>query len=442
MKNSKKKFNDKIKSTNTSFTGKRLTAYAGISGINKYFRKTGLFKRFAKLFPTVVANATQYSDAQIAMLLVLSSLCKVNRLKNIETFSLDPLVMSTLGTKDKISDSRLSERLRLMGQPASRRLEEFGLRQNSDFLKNQPLTRLTLDIDSTVSTVYGQQEGSATGYNPHKKGAASYHPLLAFLSDYKLVMHTWFRSGDAYTANGMSDFIGQIKEHLPQNIQKVFYRCDSGFFDNSVIQKMEEQGDDYLIKVKLRGLESLLKLQEWQLVEGERNRWTCEFDYVFKIKDPQGKTIHVARTLRAMRIKESKGTGLLGEELFKYEYLCYCTNLKGLSTVEIHGLYAKRGDCENWIEQVKNQLLGGKTLVDDFWANDLLWQFSVLAYNHSLLMRIKVNKFFRQEYNTFREWFVRIPGEIINSGNRLIVRLYKQYIYRNQWEALYEIIGT
>ena len=33
-----------------------------------------------------------------------------------------------------------------------------------------------MDADSSVKTVYGRQQGTAKGYNPHKRGAPSYHP--------------------------------------------------------------------------------------------------------------------------------------------------------------------------------------------------------------------------------------------------------------------------
>ena len=42
---------------------------------------------------------------------------------------------------------------------------------------------ITLNVDSTAMTRYGQQEGAAPGYNPTKRGRASHHPLMAFVSD-------------------------------------------------------------------------------------------------------------------------------------------------------------------------------------------------------------------------------------------------------------------
>ena len=38
----------------------------------------------------------------------------------------------------------------------------------------------TVDLDSTVFCRYGQQQGSLRGYNPHKPGRPSHHPLVAF----------------------------------------------------------------------------------------------------------------------------------------------------------------------------------------------------------------------------------------------------------------------
>lgn len=54
------------------------------------------------------------------------------------------------------------------------------------------------------------QEGAAKGFNTTKKGAKSYHPLLVFVSEMKLLYHTWFRTGSAYTANGVVEFLKEV----------------------------------------------------------------------------------------------------------------------------------------------------------------------------------------------------------------------------------------
>ena len=51
-----------------------------------------------------------------------------------------------------------------------------------------PIT-ITLDLDSTVMTRFGDQEGSLRGYNPKKPGRPSHHPLMAFVADVRMVLY-------------------------------------------------------------------------------------------------------------------------------------------------------------------------------------------------------------------------------------------------------------
>jgi hypothetical protein len=53
----------------------------------------------------------------------------------------------------------------------------------------KPLTRVLFDLDSTVLTLYGQQEKARIGDNPRKRGRASYHPLVCFEGQTKDFWH-------------------------------------------------------------------------------------------------------------------------------------------------------------------------------------------------------------------------------------------------------------
>jgi hypothetical protein len=64
----------------------------------------------------------------------------------------------------------------------------------------------TLDIDSTVITRYGQQDGAKKGYNPNKRSRLSHHPLTAFVNDVRLVANMWMRSGNSSSANNFLSF--------------------------------------------------------------------------------------------------------------------------------------------------------------------------------------------------------------------------------------------
>jgi len=82
----------------------------------------------------------------------------------------------------------------------------------------------------------------------------------------------------------------------------------------------------------------------------------------------------------------------------------------------------------------------GSTLPDDFWANDILWQLNVFAYNISAMMRQKKSKFKKQEHFTllnlfyeitdltgqaFIDWFhITVPAKITSSGHQIELRMY------------------
>lgn len=174
-------------------------------------------------------------------------------------------------------------------------------------MRESGLASITLDADSTVKSVCGNLEGAEKGFNTTKKGARSYHPLLVFVSEMKLLYHTWFRTGSAYTAKGVIEFLKEVQYSLPRNVRKVFFRADSGFFSGNLFDLLESYSWDYLVKVKLKNLESLLKAQDWTDVEDPRDVAICEFSF-------QAKSWQHSRTLKAMRsVKEYVEVSYLGE---------------------------------------------------------------------------------------------------------------------------------
>ena len=63
------------------------------------------------------------------------------------------------------------------------------------FSKISALRQVTLDVDSTVVTRNGEQEGATRGYNPNRHGRTSHHPLLAFVAEARMVANFWLRPG-------------------------------------------------------------------------------------------------------------------------------------------------------------------------------------------------------------------------------------------------------
>lgn len=437
--NNKKTKKFQSKKIQTSFTSKKLTQYAGLSPLMKRISADGIPSDFDKLFPTtIITNATKFSTTQILLSILLASLSGVNRLSRIANFTKDILVRILLNVKSSgISDDSISLRLKNLGQQGAHRLHEYILSHNQKYLQRKRLDRITLDCDSTVSTVFGCQEGAAKGFNSHKKGAKSYHSLLGFVSECKIVLNTWFRTGSSYTSNGIVEFLKQTKVYIPTAVSTVFFRADSGFFSGELFDLLEEYQWEYLVKVKIKNLTTLLKSQTWELVSPEKGISICEFTY-------QSKSWKKKRTLRAIRtIKEYEYQEFFGKsiEVPVYEYACYCSNLEG-TAIDLHENYKKRSISETWIEQIKNHLRGCKTLTNNFHSNDILWQLALFAYNLSVIFREVKKEYWRQEHRTFKEFFITLPALVTAGARQTRLLLYEHYYDKVKWEEFKNLLAS
>ncbi|MFC2087266.1 IS1380 family transposase [Bacteroidota bacterium] len=435
MKNTKKKLNGQSKIVKASFTGSNITKYAGLNTVAKYMNRQNIVRILSSSFPTVWHNATKFGVNQILMAITLASISGISRICRIAAFSGDGLVKALLKLDKAINENAISTALKNLGEIGARKLQVLLLSKNAHWLRESGLGNITLDADSTVKSVCGNQEGAERGYNTTKKGDKSYHPLLVFVSEMKLLYHTWFRSGSAYTANGIVDFLKEVKASLPSNIKKVFFRADSGFFSGELFDSLESYFWDYLVKVKLKNPEDLLKVQDWSDVEGVKDVSICEFSY-------RAKSWQRSRTLKAMRsVKEYVEISYLGEKKIVpvYQYVCYISSYN-MNAMELHELYKQRSTSETWIEQVKGHVMAGNTLTDDFWANDILWQLCVFAYNISVMMRQKKNRFKQQEHRSFIDWFISVPAKITRSEHQTELKIYEHHFYKDAWEELDRLI--
>ena len=432
-KNNKKRAkNIEIKS---SFTGGALTNFSGIKTFHKFMEKLDVAKTLNTLNIRLRHNA-RVNTGTLLSILTLGIISGMNRISKMEYFTLDPLLQCLYGLSGKISDSMIIDRLK-----------RFDMRQTTEYMEaigqisqkvHAELKTASdiLDIDSTAKTVYGNQQGAAKGFNGKKKGAKSYHPLMAFLGSTRECMLSWLRPGNTYTANGADEFIKQAFAMLPKGIKSLLVRADSGFFSDRLIAVIEERaGTKYLIKAKLKNMASVLAGQDWQTVPGMPDVQICDFDY-------RPASWSKARHFSAVRILKSVESDGVLFMTKKWEYFCYCTDIID-SPLQIHRLYGDRGTSENWIENVKNQMFAGQLLTNEFWANDALWQTSVLAYNLSAWMRIMSDeKSWHEEPATFRAWFVQLAGKVVKSGRQVFLKMYKAYYYMDRWRKIDEAVDN
>jgi hypothetical protein len=286
--------------------------------------------------------------------------------------------------------------------------------------------KLWVDADSTVTTVQGNQEGAAKGFNEKKKGAKSYHPLLAFCTYTKEILQGWFRTGSAYTSNGIVEFMKQLLAQLDD--RKIVFRADSGFFNGKLFELLENLSHDFLVKVKLKNLNNLLASQEWKAIVDNEGWEQTEFKY-------KAGTWSKSRTFKAVRKKRViELENALYETIVVYDYFCYATTLD-LTPWQTHKCYGQRATSETWIEESKSQIKAAR--MNSFFANAAAFQSAILAYNTlKWMVLFAKDKFLKQmEPKTIRAYFIQVAAKLSYSGRVYTLNFNKEQIYDTQWNT-------
>lgn len=246
---------------------------------------------------------------------------------------------------------------------------------NKWFFEQIPQKTITLDLDSSVLTRYGKQEGSRIGYNPHKPGRPSHHPIMAFVADLRMVAHSWMRPGNTGSNNGAKAFLSETMDILGKHLIGLL-RCDSGFFDGDFINHVEMKLLEYIIAVRMNSVikGKIEAIKNWTKID---NGIECgEFEY-------QAGTWQKPRRITVIRQMVEERPQACGKYLFDmhdYRYQAYVTNLR-LPAPEIWRLYRYRADSENRIEELKHDFGLNGFCMNDFYATEAAFRCIMVAYN-------------------------------------------------------------
>ena len=421
-------------------TGKGLTSQAGVIPAIHFLNKLGFDEVCQKHIDFERGSNATYSLNDSVFMSLIGMIAGASSLLKVVAVWSDQVLREVSGWLSVPDDSTLGRIFR-QGQlkhVAQLEVVNHSLRRRiwtratkSGALQPGHLYRSWVDVDSTVKTVFGRQEGAAKGYNPVKKGALSYHPLVAFGSHTKEILQAWLRTGRAYTSNGIVEFMKQLAVQMPPKM-RILFRGDSGFFVGELMDWLDQARHGYLIKVKLKGLTPLLDKQSWQEVPKCPGWEQCEF------KHQCGKWPVSRRFVAVRRLAKETEDGLQ-ESLIKepvYEYFCYVTTER-LTPWQAHKTYGQRATCETWLDEAKNQMGLAHVKSHDFAASSLLFQCAVLAYNTVRWMSLLSDndKLCRWEIQTVRTFLVRTAGQLLTGSNQLKVKIPDKHLYPDEWES-------
>lgn len=157
MKNTKKKLNSQSKVVKATFTVSNITKYSGLNTVAKFMNCQNIVKSISACFPTQRHNATRFGVNQILMSITLASISSISRICKIAAFSGGGLVKAQLKLDKAKNENVLSAALKDLGQNGARKLQKLLLSKNAEWLHKSGLKSITLDADSIVKSVCGNQ---------------------------------------------------------------------------------------------------------------------------------------------------------------------------------------------------------------------------------------------------------------------------------------------
>jgi len=402
-----------------SFTNKEITPWGGMVFLKQMLDKIG-FRKLIEDNPDLPVSGSNrgYKTSTIIEGFITSIWCGANRFLHTEVTRHDAALGKIFGWNKTPGQDTYKRFFSKFNQSTNQKVSDYFY---SWFFDNVHFDNFTLDIDSSVMTRYGEQEGAKKGYNPAKKGRASHHPLIAFIADVKLVANMWLRSGNTSSANNFLAFLDDTLTKL-KNKTIGLIRLDSGFFQSDILDYLEEKTMDYIVAAKFTRPIQRLILSSTNWVVLDTGIEICEQSYQSESWKKPRRIVVVRQRVKERPKAPGKQLKLFSEENIhkNYRYSAYVTNMK-LPAAEIWRLYRGRGDAENRIKELKYDFGFDSFNLNGFFATEAALTFAMISYNLMALFRMFVLQEKTQKtlstlrYRTFAigAYFEKVNGNLV-----------------------------
>jgi hypothetical protein len=367
------------------FSSQEVTAWGGLALFKRMLESLEFREAFARFGIPESTSNRGYPTLQLIEQFIVSIWCGACRFAHTEVVRMDSVLCRLFGWSCAAEFKSIMRMFKRFDMLTNERVQM----QMYSWLfgKLSGLTKVTLDLDSTVVTRNGSQEGAGRGYNPARRGRASHHPLLAFIAEARLVANFWLRPGDTHSANNILQFLESTLVHLADKTVGLL-RADSGFFDNAFMSALENKGINYIVAAKLTTPLQRAIYQSatwWALKPGieiaeilyQAHGWTAVRRIIVvrqSTKDAPGKALKLFADDPAVQ---------------GWRYGAYATTLS-LPAIEVWRLYRGRADAENRIKELKADFGLDAFNMGDFWATEAALAVAMLAYNLMSLFRQSV----------------------------------------------------
>lgn len=407
-----------------SLDGVGLTSFAGVTLLQHFFQRIGLRSLLSQAIRFPQRN-NRYSISESIEALLYPLILGLGRIETTEPLKRNGVFQYLAGLPGYPDASSLRRFLQRLAQHGRDSLVDLHDRCRARMLAPRSVI---FDLDTTVLTVYGRQQKSAVGYNPKKRGRASYLPLFCFEGNTRDVWQGSYYPGDTNPTAVVRPFLQRAFAKLPSGVREVRVRADGAFYDRETLAFLEAQRAFYVIVARLtRMLKRRLGGLRYRKVSS--GVWAAELQYQPHAWPHPRRVVVIRRP-----VPEEPSLQLHLFQMGGYSYQAFVTNLK-LRPLNLWRFYNQRATAELIIRELKDAYALGKIPAHDFLANETFFQLALLAYNLlSWFKRLCVPPALqRATLQRLRQRLLLAPAQLVRPGGVPTLHIAPGYIYGGEF---------
>jgi hypothetical protein len=293
--------------------------------------------------------------------------------------------------------------------------------------QRRPPKMIVLDMDSSESPTYGEQEGSA--YNGHF-GCTCYHPLFVFnqLGDLERCA---LRPGNVHSADGWRAVLEPVIARYRGTVKRLYFRGDAAFANPEIYEFLEAEGYGYTIRLPannvLQGKIGHLLSRPVGRPPLEVRRYYASFTYQ-------------AQSWKKPRRVVAKVEWHPGELYPRVGFIV--TNL-ARPAERVVAFYNHRGTCEQYIKEGKGAIKWTRLSCRSFAANAVRLQLHALAYNLGNFMRTLAMPKAVEPWSltSLREKLIKIGAKVVSHGRYVTFQLAEVAVSRQMFAEILSLIA-
>jgi hypothetical protein len=364
------------------FEDQRLTSFSGCVLLQELFRRLRLRDRLRECFAHR-GERLMVGFPAIVLIMIVHLMLGFRRLRDIERYRDDPVVLRGLGLRRMPNVSTVCRTLCRADAVSVKNVRLLSREYVLSRLEAERLSRVTMDFDGSVISTGRFAEGTAVGYNNKRKGERSYYPLLCTIPQTAQVLDVFHRAGNVHDSHKAIEFmrgcIEAVRSRLPGVILES--RKDAAFFSDETVDFLDSQEVQFSISVPFERFVELKSLiesrQRWKRLDSQWDFF--ESDWAPKCWQRRYRFLFLRHRVK----KQSKEPVQL--ELFTpheegYEFKVIVTNKRGKAK-SILLFHNGRASQENLFSELKSQCGMDYVPTRRLPGNQLYFLSAVFAHN-------------------------------------------------------------